>query len=163
MPNYIELLNLEPHPEGGYFRSSFRSTDSVIVNERYDAPNTRLAGSAIYYYLEANDFSAWHRIKSDEIWHFYDGTPVLIHVLHENGEYEQQLIGNTSHDNAAAFQLAIRAGTWFAAELQNKNSFALLGCTVSPGFEYKDFEMAKHSQLLKQFPQHEEIILRFCK
>lgn len=166
MHNWIEKLQLERHVEGGYFSRSYQSEDAVItVSDRYDTSSdkkttsTRSAGSAIYFLLEKQDFSAWHKLKSDEVWHFYTGdSAIKIHCLDENGNYTQYSLGNPNLDSDAEFQVVVRAETWFAAELINKQGYALIGCTVAPGFEYQDFILADRENLSDKFPQHAKII-----
>lgn len=172
MPEYIKLLNLVKHIEGGYFGNFYKSNDQVLpLNLRYknytneenhDIEIKRSAGSSIYFLLEQNDFSAWHRLKSDEIWHYYDGgSPIDIYVIDHNGELKIYPLGNPGITENASFQVVIKAGYWFAAEVRDKSSFALAGCTVSPGFEYDDFELAQKHQLFSKYPQHENILIKF--
>lgn len=168
MQNWIEKLQLERHIEGGYFARSYQAEDKVItVHDRYNSnfsnkeTSIRHAGSSIYFLLEKDDFSAWHKLKSDEMWHYYDGDSVItIHSIDEQGDYTQQTLGHPSLDPSAQFQVVVRSGVWFAAELVNKNSFALVGCTVFPGFEYEDFILANREKLIEKYPQHTKIIKR---
>lgn len=172
MHEYIELLKMEKHIEGGYFSVAYRSTDKVKpLHPRYRSSKgqelsdsvQRNAGSSIYYLLEKNDFAAWHRIRSDEIWHYYDGSSVNIHILTEAGEIETRALGNPCRHPGAAFQVVLPAGCWFAAELQNQEEFALMGCTVSPGFEYYDWELADKEKLAAEFPELPEFAKRFFR
>lgn len=160
--HYISLLKLEQHIEGGYYKRSYES--NLKVNPvSSNTPDTRLAGSAIYYLLKNNHFSAWHRLKSDEVWHFYDGdSAVVVYMLNHHGQLEKHLLGHPGRTPGAMFQLAIHANTWFAAELTDKSSFALLGCTVTPGFTFDDFELAKTDELTKLYPKYRDIIKQFC-
>lgn len=166
--NWIKKLNLEKHIEGGYFGLFYQSTDKVVtIDDRYkinspsEFPSIRNAGTSIYFLLENNDFSAWHILKSDEIWHYYDGdSAVLIHTINKNGEYDIKLLGNPKLNADASFQVVIKSETWFAAELENKASFALMGCTVAPGFEYKDFMLADRNKLSDKYPNHADVIKR---
>lgn len=162
MHDYIRQLKMEKHIEGGYFRVNYRSSDKVMpLHPRYQSSagqevsnaSQRNAGSAIYFLLEKDDFSAWHRIKSDEIWHFYDGCPVNVYVINpDSGEFETHVLGNPCINELALFQVVLPAGCWFAAELMDKAGFALMGCTVSPAFEYYDWELADKSRLLVEYP-----------
>lgn len=168
MHNWIKELQLERHIEGGYFSKSYLSEDKVItLSERYhnstdkDAASIRKAGSAIYFLLEKQDFSAWHKLKSDEVWHFYDGSSaIIIHRIDKNGNYTQNYVGNPRLDAQAKFQVLIPSETWFSAELINTQGYALVGCTVSPGFEYQDFILADRDKLTDKYPQHTKIIKR---
>lgn len=168
MHNWIEKLKLARHVEGGYFVRSYISDDKIItLDKRYtqDLPkqskNMRYAGSAIYFLLENENFSAWHQLKSDEIWHYYDGdSAIVIHFIDAQGSYSSAILGHPLKNNNAAFQVVVKAGTWFAAELENKKAYALVGCTVNPGFEYQDFILADREKFSDQYPQHANIIKR---
>ena len=156
----IEILYLKPHPEGGYFKENYRSK-GVIKNNSLDfeADGERNYSTSIYFLLNENDFSAFHKIRQDEIWHFYAGSTLLLHTINPNGNYNLIRIGNNL-ENEEFFQFVVPAGTWFASEVENKTSYSLCGCTVSPGFDFRDFEMLSAKTLTKIFPQHQEIIKR---
>ena len=175
--NYIRKFKLKKHEEGGYFSVNYKSTDEVIpldsryANRENDKKSKeiyketyRSAGSAIYFLLNKEDFSAWHRLKSDEIWHYYDGgSPIDIHVIEQDDQLKTYTLGNPSVTENASFQVVIKAGAWFAAEVHDKTTFALVGCTVSPAFEYDDFALANREYLIAQYPAHESIINRFTR
>ena len=157
---YIRKLQLEKHPEGGYFKEIYRSGEIIAADKlprRYQS--SRSFSTSIYFLLEGNQFSSFHRLKSDETWHFYDGGTVLIYIIEEDGKLEIRKVG-ADISKGENFQSTINAGSWFAAEIVDKKNFALIGCTVSPGFDFNDFELAKKDELLKQFPDHSEIINR---
>lgn len=163
---YIQQYKLEPHPEGGYFGLVYKSDDQVkpLDARRYN-DQTRSAGTSIYYLLEKEQFSAWHVLKSDEIWHFYDGSAVKIHVINKDtGKLTTHILGRATQNSAfkPEFQVVIKAGDYFAAEVEDKSSFSLVGCTVHPGFEYKDFRLVSQRVLKYRFPQHTAIIERLC-
>jgi len=158
----ISHLGLKPHPEGGMFARYFQSPHQIKSSDknRYN-DEVRHAATSTYYLLKGNEFSAWHSISSDEVLHFYKGSPVIIYVINKNGELETYLLGDPIiHDNAQ-FQIAITGGNWFAVETVDKNSYSLIGCAVSPGFEFKDFKLAKRESFLSLYPQHIEIIDQF--
>ncbi|MBL0225114.1 MAG: cupin domain-containing protein [Geobacteraceae bacterium] len=158
----ITHLELVRHPEGGWFRETYRSTEAVPVHAlpgRFDGE--RVFSTAIYYLLEAGDISALHRIKSDEIWHFYAGSPLLIHTISPDGNYQAFHLG-TDSASGERYQAVVPAGCWFGAELTG-TQFALAGCTVSPGFDFADFEMADRLQLSASYPQHAELIMRMTE
>ena len=160
---YIEQLQLQPHPEGGYYSRSYASAELIAADalpERFTGD--RCFSTAIYFLLVGNDFSAFHRIKSDELWHFYAGDCLLIYVIHPDGTGEMLLLGNNPA-NGFHFQQLVKAGCWFASKLLNENSFSLVGCTVAPGFDFDDFEMAEKEKLLKEYPQHAEWIELLCR
>jgi predicted cupin superfamily sugar epimerase len=155
---WIEKLQLQKHPEGGWFKEIYRS-DEVIpaVALPIGFSGSRSISTSIYYLLEGDDFSAFHRIKSDEIWHFYTGTSAIEIISVEKGKIKKQFLGDNPHENQC-FQLIVPKNTWFSARLVNKYGFALAGCTVSPGFHFDDFEMA-NQELFEQFPELEKEII----
>lgn len=160
---YINHLNLQPHPEGGYFKETYRAFESIPVNglpKRFDGE--RSFSTAIYYLLQQGGFSAFHRIKSDECWHFYAGQTLLIHIIETDGKYLCVKLG-TNLNAGETFQFVVPATAWFAAEPAPKSTFALTGCTVAPGFDFTDFELADKNNLLSAFPQHSDVISRLCK
>jgi predicted cupin superfamily sugar epimerase/nucleoside phosphorylase len=160
----INKLGLQPHPEGGYYATVFTSEIEMKAydSDKYD-DEIRSAGTSIYYLLDENDFSAFHKIKSDELWHHYQGSPLLIHEIDERGGMRSHLLGNPNLFDKAKFQVYIKAGNWFSAEPLPGNGFALVGCTVSPGFNFKDFTLANRDILVSQFPQHKNIITRLTR
>ncbi|MEX0780693.1 MAG: cupin domain-containing protein [Balneolales bacterium] len=158
---WIDKLNLQAHPEGGHFKETYRSMEEIAkegLPRRFFG--NRNFSTAIMYLLSGHEISKFHRIKSDEIWHFYAGTGLTIHQLDENCKYTQIKLGNDPSKNQH-FQYVVPPGVWFGATVdnpENPNSFGLAGCTVAPGFDYLDFELADRSQLLEHFPAHSEII-----
>jgi len=160
--NLIDLLKLEPHPEGGWYREVYRSQESISMKclpSRFEREHSLC--TSIYYLLHDRDFSAFHRIRSDEIWHFYLGSPVKLYML-KDGERELVMLG----DNPGAghvFQTVVPHGCWFAAEVAVPESFALLGCTVSPGFDFAYLEMATHSQLQEEYGRFATLIRRMTR
>jgi uncharacterized protein len=153
----IEHLHMLPHPEGGYYKETYRSADTFFTQNG----ETRNIGTAIYYLLENEDKSHFHRLTSDELWFFHQGTPIEIFCIEEN-KMVVKLLGNDLA-NGANPQWLIPADTWFAARVQNSSGFALVSCTVSPGFDFKDFEMAERVVLLNQYPHLTEVIHSFTK
>jgi predicted cupin superfamily sugar epimerase len=155
--HYIQSLNLLPHPEGGYYREVFRSTEEV---NRVGSAEVKQACTSIYYLLEDADFSGFHRIASDEIWYFHKGQPLIIHVIQKDGT----LISHELSDKSTgSFSVIVQAGLWFAAELKAGQGFALVSCAVAPGFDFSEFEMAKQDELVLQYPQHEVLLTRMCR
>jgi predicted cupin superfamily sugar epimerase len=160
---YIKTLQLQPHPEGGYYKETYRSTELIAANALPSGfKGARHFSTAIYYLLQQGNFSAFHKIQSDECWHFYAGDTLLIHVLHNNGYYECIRLGHHI-DKRDMLQFIVPANTWFAAEPATSSVFTLTGCTVAPGFDFADFEMAAKESLLKDFSQHAHIITRLCR
>ena len=154
----IRRFDLKPHPEGGFFSETYRSVDSVRRDD--GSTQTRSASTAIYYLLCDGAHSAWHRIKSDEVWHFYAGEPLNVHVLDEAGRLITHTLGNALTHPDAVFQAVVPAGLWFAAECADPATFALVGCTVAPGFEFSEFELADVEALKTRHPQHAAFIER---
>lgn len=156
----IEKLHLQPHPEGGYFKETYRS-NGVIKSDSLNADynGERNYSTSIYFLLTSDKFSAFHRIKQDEIWHFYDGSPIRLHVITPEGNHSEHSIGKTISEGEQP-QFVVYGGCWFAAEVVNANSFSFVGCTVAPGFDFKDFELKSQKQLTKQFPHLEAIITK---
>jgi len=145
---WIEKLGLQHHPEGGFYKETYRA----------NAPNgQRAASTGIYFLIEAGNVSKFHRIDADEMWHFYGGDPLTVHMISPKGEYSFFDLGPDLEDGQV-FQAVVPAGYWFGAEVKNKNEFALVGCTVAPGFEFSGFELADRDTLTAQFPEHKDII-----
>jgi uncharacterized protein len=160
---WIDKLGLIAHPEGGYYRETYRASLSIAreaLPPQFTGP--RLVSTAIYFLLEGNNFSAFHRLRSDELWHFYAGGPIVVHVINEDGHYSELLIGDNPDENQV-LQAVVKAGSWFASRVQDPQSFALAGCTVAPGFDFEDFEMAERFELIRQYPQHAKLIERLTR
>lgn len=156
---WIQKLKLDPHPEGGYYRQTYKSDLQISAAS---LPGPHAASTAIYFLLEAEDFSAFHRLRSDELWHFYAGSPLLVHVIDRAGAYSTLHLGNDP-DAGQVFQAVVPAGHWFASHVADWKSWALVGCTVAPGFEFADFEIAERAELTRQHPQHESMIRRLTR
>lgn len=144
---YINLLQLEAHPEGGFFKETYRSELLMPIEGR----NKRNVSTAIYFLLEGSDKSHFHRIKSDELWFYHDGEPLEIAVIIDNQLLKYDLGLNL--ENGERPQLVIPANSWFAARIKSEKSFSLVSCTVAPGFDFSDFELAEGPKLLESFPQ----------
>ena len=155
--DWIERLGLHAHPEGGWYRETYRSAD-LLTAEGLPArfPGPRSASTAIFYLLEAGQFSAFHRIRSDEVWHFYDGDPLDIHAIDADGGHQHWRLGREGE--GVLPQAVVPAGVWFGARCAEGGIFSLCGCTVAPGFDFADFEMAEREQLCAQYPEHRSLI-----
>ena len=149
---WITALDLQPHPEGGFYREIYRADLTVTVGDRQ-----RSASTAIYYLLRAGERSRLHRLQSDELWHFYAGQPLTVHQLIPEQGYHALTIGA---DLSQGQQLCggVPAGIWFGATVAAETGFSLVGCTVAPGFSFEDFEMAEAATLLKAFPESRSLI-----
>jgi uncharacterized protein len=161
--DWIERYELSPHPEGGYYREVYRSPDIVTLNR-----GQRSAMTNIFYLLGADDFSSWHRILSDETWaHLQGNADLCIHMINEQGEYSSHILGKSNESAIPLF--TVPAKVWFAVETispendTNNNHFALVSCTVAPGFHWEDFTMAEREELTTQFPLHEGLIAKFTR
>jgi len=156
---YIHKLDLKPHPEGGYFREIYRSDETISdgLPERFIGK--RYLYSSIYFLLKEKDYSAFHILKADEIWHFYCGSAILLHILNHNGELETVSLGKDI-EKSEHFKYCVKAGQYFAAEVKDKSSFGLAGCTVTPGFDFKDFAFGDTIDLIENYPEHKELIER---
>jgi predicted cupin superfamily sugar epimerase len=154
---WITQLKLTPHPEGGFYRETYRSTENIQLcglPVRFASP--RSFSTAIYFLLRSQDKSRFHRIKSDELWHFHYGSRLCIYVLRVD-KVEILKLG-TNVEEGDSLQVVIPANCWFGAQVISPNTYALSSCTVAPGFDFKDFELADREKLLQEFPHHAEII-----
>jgi predicted cupin superfamily sugar epimerase len=159
----IQELKLQPHPEGGYFRETYRSVGTVpkeILGDSYSGDRNYATG--IYFLITGGNFSAFHKIHQDEMWHFYDGTAMNLHMISSEGNYTLVKIGNNLAEGEIP-QFTVQGGCWFASEVAAHDSFSLMGCTVAPGFDFDDFELPSRSELIKLFPQHKEIITKLTR
>jgi hypothetical protein len=164
MPTAEDLivhLQLQPHPkEGGFFRETYRSTEQHLAGalpQRY--VSVRSFGTAIYYLLTPSTFSALHRLASDEIFHFYLGSPVRMLQLSPDGKGQTLLLGADVLGGQQP-QVVVPRGTWQGSFLETGGDFALLGCTVAPGFDYADYEHGDRATLLTQYPAFADLIRR---
>jgi predicted cupin superfamily sugar epimerase len=159
--DWIQHLQLMPHPEGGFYRQTYRS-ELVLNHLPGQFPGPRAASTAIYFLLAGNDFSALHRLRSDELWHFYAGSALSVELIPPDGCYSNLLLGNNVQAGES-FQAVVKAGCWFGSRLLHPDSFALVGCTVAPGFDFADFELARRNDLISLYPQHRELIARLTR
>jgi uncharacterized protein len=160
---WVEQLGLTPHPEGGYYRQTYRS--AVTIREDALPPGfagARPVATCIYFLLAEDNFSALHRLKSDEIWHFYAGGTVEVHVISREGQHSVIRLGADPRAGEV-LQAVVPAGTWFGSLLPSPNSYALVGCTVAPGFDFSDFELGARAELVRLYPQHRELISRLTR
>jgi len=155
-----EIMNLTPHPrEGGYFRRTYESGELLAPANFFDGryAGARHTGTAIYYFLEPTTFSEMHQLASDEIFHFYAGDPVEMLQLHPDGTGEILRIGNRLELGEAP-QVVVPRGTWQGTRLVPGGNWALLGCTVSPGFDYADYQAGERNELEAEWPAFTELI-----
>jgi hypothetical protein len=154
---WIDQLNLQPHPEGGYYKEMFRSQQQV---SRSGSTDIKQACTSIYYLLEGEDYSGFHRIMSDEVWYFHKGVPLNIHVINTGGNSEVWELSDRPTGNLS---LVVPGGLWFAAEIPSKKGYTLVSCAVAPGFEFSEFEMADGETLCQHYPGHNELFNRLCR
>lgn len=153
--NLIQQLQLQPHPEGGYYRETYRSDETVVL----PGAKTRSVCTSIYYLLENENKSAFHKIQSDELWYFHQGEPLEI-VCIENNALKKITLGNDVAKGEMPYA-KISAHTWFGAKIKKGIRFSLVSCVVAPGFDFADFELAKRDELLKQYPHLRSVIEEF--
>jgi predicted cupin superfamily sugar epimerase len=155
----VKSLGLAPHPEGGFYRETWRSP--LVVPAVGKDGGARAASTAIYFLLPAGTFSAFHRVTSDEAWHHYDGDPLDLHLIDARGHHEVVVLGR-EFARGERPQHVVQAGTWQAAAPRGER-YALAGCTVAPGFDFADFEMPPRAELVARFPAHAEIVARLTR
>ncbi|KAH8924041.1 hypothetical protein BT69DRAFT_1349727 [Atractiella rhizophila] len=180
--NWVKTLALIPHPEGGFFKEMYRSEHSIPGSKSSGFPNGRPYGTSIYYCLESGDFSALHRLKSDETWYFHDSTPNTRLIV--TRICPSEMIGDTlvkvklgrKVEDGEVFQVTCKAGEWFGAHVEvdgenmkegvrkeGEGGAVLVGCAVAPGFEFEDFEMGKRQELLKKYPMFKDDVERLTR
>ncbi len=160
---WIERLGLVPHKEGGYFREVYRSDDLLPAGGlATQLPGSRALATAIYYLLPGGQVSFFHRLRSDEIWHFYAGSRLTLAVLGPTGELEEIRLG-TDFSAGEMPMAVVRSGRWFGAHVADRGSFSLVGCTLSPGFDFADFELADRDELLRLYPGLRPTILKLTR
>lgn len=159
----IDLFDLQPHPEGGWYKESYKSVEQITANALPNRFNdNRFFSSAIYFLLERGNFSAFHRIKSDECWHFYAGETLLIYIINESGDLEVVSLGSNI-TKGEFFQYVVPANCWFASVPAPNSEYCFVGCTVAPAFDFKDFELANAKELSVTYPQHLDLIYSLCR
>jgi predicted cupin superfamily sugar epimerase len=154
---WIDHLQLTAHPEGGFYKETYRSKEHIPVSglpERFRGD--RNFSTAIYFLLTSQDRSLFHRIKSDELWHYHAGTSLSIYIL-EDHQLKIRKLG-PHPDQGDSLQIAIPSGCWFGAKTEQPDSYTLSGCTVAPGFDFQDFELAERKMLMKEYPAYRQVI-----
>ena len=131
---WIDKLELQLHPEGAYFKETYRSKENLINKNG----KLRSAATGIYFLITSDNFSAFHKIQSEEIWYFHGGSPLSVYVLLPDGELDILQIGNDI-DKGQTPQAIVPAGCWFASRVEASDSYSFVGCTVAPGFDFQDF------------------------
>jgi len=176
---WVDELQMQPHPEGGYYAETYRSP--VLVPT---ARGERNASTAIYFLMTPHTFSRLHRIQSDECWHFYAGEPLeVVELIKDSDDDDDDVDHNSNNDNngnannksgyakvtkvgigpGCVPQYMVKAGTWFGSYPSSASEFSLVGCTVAPGFDFADFELASRAKLLQEFPAAADIIIKLTE
>jgi hypothetical protein len=161
---WIRRLGLRAHPEGGYYRETYRASEQLgrgQLPERFEGAR-RAFSTAIYFLLEGQQRSLIHRIRSDEVWHFYAGDPLVLFVFEQEGGMRRVVLGCDLEDKQT-LQAVVPAETWFGAALAQGGRYALVGCTVAPGFDFADFEKGERRALLDLYPQHQLAVKRLTR
>ena len=159
----IATYQLLAHPEGGWYKETYKSNECIpsgALPSRFNG--SRAFSTAIYFLLEEGNFSAFHRIKSDECWHFYAGGPLDVFMIQQDGLSEMIRLGNNI-GNGEVFQYVVPANCWFASKPAPGTAFSFVGCTVAPGFDFLDFELAEAASLSALYPAHASIITELCR
>lgn len=150
---WINKLGLQHHPEGGYYKEIYRSDENV-----HHKGQSKSTATSIYYLIDSETKSFCHRLKSDELWYHHQGASVTLYMIDTNGNWSVQICGPNEGENLTVL---IPKNVWFGARVTDPDSFTLVSCVVSPGFEFADFEMIDRNELIKIFPQHKEEILKY--
>lgn len=160
---YIDTLQMMAHPEGGFFKETYRSLQLMdVMQGGGGVPIQRSVSTGIYFLLEKNNFSAFHKIQSDEMWHFYAGQALEVLELNGRGELSSTRLGPDIL-RGEIHQHVVPANTWFASRVAAGGSYSLVGCTVAPGFDFADFCLADRAMLLTEFPQHSQTIAELTR
>lgn len=159
----VKILDLKQHPEGGFYKETYRSV-GTIKNDHLEGnyEGDRHFSTAIYFMLTEEMFSAFHKIEQDELWHFHLGSTIELHTISPEGNHKTHLISN-NFENGHKPQLVVPGGYWFAAKILGPEDYALVSCTVAPGFDFRDFVLPSREELTQLFPKHKTIIDSFTR
>ncbi|MEK4231185.1 cupin domain-containing protein [Solibacillus sp. FSL H8-0538] len=153
---FIEKLQMEAHPEGGYFKSTFRADEQLTC-----AQGERPLFTSIYFLLGSNDISHLHRLQSDELWYYHGGSALTVHIIHADGHYEAKKLG-LNIEAGEVPQVLVPKQAIFGSSVEEQDTFSLVGCMVAPGFDFADFELFTQTELLEKYPQHEAVICKMA-
>lgn len=160
---WIRKLGLKGHPEGGLYRETYRAAGKIPkpgLPEKFAGP--RSYSTAIYFLLKGGQRSVFHRHRSDELWHFYYGSPLILYVIDGKGRLARKKLGDRP-ERGESFQALAKGGFWMAAEVANPKGYSLVGCTVAPGFAFGDFELAERRELFRRYPRHRALIRKMSR
>ncbi|MBU3127566.1 cupin domain-containing protein [Clostridium tagluense] len=159
---FIDTLNMEAHPEGGFYKSSFCSCENISSNNlKTKFEGERILWTSIYFLLRDGEISSFHRLKSDEMWYYHAGSPLTIYMISPNGELTTKQLG-LNIENGETPQFLVPKNHIFGSAM-NSPGYSLVGCMVSPGFDFKDFEIIERDVLLTNYSQHKDIIIKLTK
>jgi len=154
---FIKSLNMTAHPEGGFYKEIYTSNENITANGlNVDFEGSRMLWTSIYFLLRNGEVSNFHRLKSDEMWYYHSGSPLTISMISPEGELITEQLG-LNIENGEKPQVLVPKDYIFGSAM-NKEGYAFVGCMVSPGFEFRDFELFKRNFLLEKYPQYDEII-----
>ncbi len=160
-PELVRHFGMSPHPEGGFYRETYRSAGSIPAEALPSGfSGARSYSTAILFLLRQGDVSRLHRIRQDELWHFYLGDPLRLVMISPEGRPEEVVLGQDV-TRGQHLQWAVPAGYWVGAAPVPGSAFSLVGCTVAPGFDFADFELGEREALLRLFPDARELVERF--
>lgn len=155
---WIKQLKMEEHPEGGYYKQSFKSRETFVPENR---KNERNLFTSIYFLLGSENISHFHQLRSDELWYFHAGSSLTVHIIEPTGAYRQEKLG-LDLEKGERPQVLAEKGSIFGSTVDAENTFSLVGCMVAPGFDFADFKLFSQDDLLQQFPSHQEIIKKLA-
>lgn len=158
---WIQNLGLEAHPEGGFFKSTFDSKTMISDNDGVGKEKIRKLYTSIYFLLRSEDISHFHRLKSDELWYYHGGSSLTVHVIDDAGEYKEYKLG-LQLEKGEVPQILVQKNSIFGSSVMAEGTFSLVGCMVSPGFDFEDFELFTQEDLMEIYPQHEQIIRKLA-
>lgn len=159
---FIKNLNMTSHPEGGFYKEVFVSGENISARDlKVKFEGSRILWTSIYFLLRDGEVSNFHRLKSDEMWYYHSGSALTIYMISPKGEFTTEQLG-LNIENGEKPQLLVPKGYIFGSAMNNEG-YALVGCMVSPGFEFKDFELFERSFLLEKYPKYKEIIIKLTK
>ncbi|XJS11737.1 cupin domain-containing protein [Aerococcaceae bacterium WGS1372] len=155
MNQWIKYYNMEGHREGGFYYQNLKSNQTIVNEEG----NERALYTSIYFLLTDTNPSRFHRLKADEVWYYHYGQALIVHMITPEGNYETITLGSNI-ERGEVLQAVVPKGTIFGSTIETEDSYALVSCMVSPGFEYEDFELFQRDDLLSKYPEHHDIIER---
>lgn len=156
----VQRLELSPHPEGGFYKQTYKDDGKVTGYDGIGLNSPHAASTAIYFLMTEGNFSALHRLKQDEVWHFYEGSSLSVHVIEADGTHREIRLGSNL-DAGEMYQAIVKRGTIFGSCVDE--GYALVGCTVAPGFEFEDFELIPKEELLEAYPEHQQLIEKLTR